>query len=302
MKNFSLRLIIVLIFCTGVLYGAKTAEEILQEDGLYANIETDKGDMLVTFTFKLTPLHVCNFVGLAEGTLENDDFDPGEPFFDGLTFHRVAFDRVIQSGCPQGTGTGGPGYEFQTEIVDSLKHDRRGAMGMALSSPGSATAGSQWYLTHLPLPELDGDYTVFGYVEDSVGLEVIMEIREDDIVNKVTIIRVGIDAEKFKTDQETFDNLLLGITDTKDKVEQISPGRQLIIRAAKGKVSCVFNTSGIVDIGVYTINGRELFVLPQQKVLKGVFTLPFNCQPGMYLITIRHGNTVTTEKVVVQGQ
>ncbi len=298
MKIISLKLFIVFILCNSVLYGAKTAEEILQEDGLYATIETDKGDMLVKFEFKKTPLHVCNFVGLAEGTIENVPFDFGEPYFDGLTFHRVEFDRVIQSGDPPGSAQG-PGYQFHTEIDPTLKHDRRGAMGMALSSPGSATAGSQWYITHLPLPELDGDYTVFGYVIDSVGLEVIMDIRKDDLVNKVTITRVGIEAEKFKSDQETFDNLMQGITETKDYSEPSSLKMGIVIRTSQGKIYCVLTKTAITDVALYTISGRELFSKKQIHAANN-FTIPYSCRPGMYMIRIKQGKEVTTRKLVMQ--
>ena len=299
MKHFSFKICIICIICNFVLYGVKTAEEILQEDGLYATIETEKGDMLVKFEFKKTPLHVCNFVGLAEGTIKNEPFDFGEPYFDGLPFHRVAFDRVIQSGDPPGPAQG-PGYQFHTEIDPTLKHDRRGAMGMALMSPGSATAGSQWYITHLPLPELDGDYTVFGYVVDSVGLEVIMDIRQGDLVNKVTITRVGIEAEKFKTDQETFDNLMNGITEAEeDIVPIVGNNSNTSVTIVQGHISIRLNNPGPVDASVYATNGREIFSAKNIGMAKNVI-IPFSGESGMYILRIKQGNETTTYKFVMQ--
>jgi cyclophilin family peptidyl-prolyl cis-trans isomerase len=244
---------------------------------------------------------VCNFVGLAEGIIDNDPFDPGEPYFDGLVWHRVAFDRVIQSGCPYGTGSGGPGYQFQTEIDPTLKHDRRGAVGMALNGPGTPTAGSQFYITHLPLPELDGDYTIFGYVEDSASLEVIMDIRRDDDLDKVTIERGGAEAEAFRTDQDAFDSLLVWVTGNKQKKAIIKSRSPALIHTRHNIISCTFKRSGTFDIGIYSLNGRELFSEIHKKASEGTsFVIPYTFKPGMYITSIKLGKNEYTHKLIMQ--
>lgn len=302
MKTIPKQLLMIIFLCCtfiGVVAGGETT--LKKEDGLYATLETNKGNMIIKFTYKKTPLTVCNFVGLAEGTVENDPFDPGEPYFDGLIWHRVVFDRVIQSGCPYGTGSGGPGYQMPTEIDPTLRHDRRGAVGMALNGPGTATAGSQFYITHCPLPELDGDYTIFGYVEDSASLEVIMDIRKDDDLNKVTIERVGAEAEAFKTDQAAWDSLYDWVTGINpDYLEPAIPN-PVIVKTKQSTVSCLFLQPGIVDVGIFTLSGRRLFSVVQKKVTPGAFTIPHSFKPGMYIVIVKREGTVITNKLVVQA-
>ncbi|PID76318.1 MAG: peptidylprolyl isomerase [Deltaproteobacteria bacterium] len=176
-------------------------------DGLYAKIVTEKGDIVCMLEFEKTPLTVANFVGLAEGTKElgGGPGTIGTKFYDGLTFHRVISDFMIQGGCPLGTGTGGPGYTFPDEIRSELKHDRPGILSMANAGPG--TNGSQFFITHLPTPWLDGKHTVFGHVVE--GQEVVDRIAVNDKIERVEILRVGEAAEGFKTDQGAFDALLV---------------------------------------------------------------------------------------------
>ena len=171
--------------------------EALKEDGLYAVIDTDKGVIVLKLFYKDTPLTVCNFVGLAEGTL---DAAKGKPFYDGLTFHRVIADFMIQGGDPLGTGSGGPGYKFPDEIVENLKHDGPGVLSMANAGPG--TNGSQFFITHVQTPWLDGKHTVFGRVVE--GQNVVDAIQQGDKMNSIKIIRTGDEAKAFKTDQEAF--------------------------------------------------------------------------------------------------
>ncbi|HBS13281.1 MAG TPA: peptidylprolyl isomerase, partial [Flavobacteriaceae bacterium] len=114
-------------------------------DGLYAKFNTSKGDILVNLTFDKTPGTVGNFVALAEGNLENNIHSQGTPYYNGLKFHRVIPDFMIQGGCPQGTGTGNPGYSFEDEFHADLKHDKPGVLSMANSGP--ATNGSQFFIT-----------------------------------------------------------------------------------------------------------------------------------------------------------
>ena len=171
------------------------------EDGLYAVMETSRGSILLQLEYQKTPLTVTNFVGLAEGTLHNSR---GEgPFYDGLTFHRVIRDFMIQGGDPQGDGRGGPGYRFADEIRDDLRHDSAGILSMANAGPN--TNGSQFFITHGPTPWLDGRHTVFGAVV--VGQEVVDAIEQGDSIDSVRIARIGPDAERFTAEQTDFDAL-----------------------------------------------------------------------------------------------
>ena len=163
------------------------------ENGIYAKITTAKGDILIQLTYQLTPATVGNFVALAEGTMKNTQKPLGTPYYDGLTFHRVIPNFMIQGGCPLGTGTGDPGYRFDDEFHPSLKHNKAGVISMA--NAGAGTNGSQFFITHLPTPWLDNKHTVFGQVIE--GQNVVDTIAQGDKIEKITIIRVGEEAEKW---------------------------------------------------------------------------------------------------------
>lgn len=163
------------------------------ENGIYAKFNTAKGAILVKLTHDLTPGTVGNFVGLAEGNLENDAKPQGKPYYDGLKFHRVIADFMIQGGCPLGTGTGGPGYQFDDEFHPSLRHDGPGVLSMANAGPGSN--GSQFFITHVATPWLDDKHTVFGKVVE--GQDVVDAIQGNDALESVEIIRVGEEAQKW---------------------------------------------------------------------------------------------------------
>lgn len=163
------------------------------EPGLYGIFHTSKGKILVKLEYTRTPGTVGNFVALAEGNLENKAKPQGEPYYDGLKFHRVIPDFMIQGGDPKGTGSGGPGYQFEDEIHPDLKHDKPGVLSMANAGPG--TNGSQFFITHTPTPWLDGKHTVFGYVVE--GQEVVDNIQQGDKIEKLEILREGEAAEKF---------------------------------------------------------------------------------------------------------
>ncbi|MEY4432527.1 MAG: hypothetical protein RLZZ44_657 [Bacteroidota bacterium] len=163
------------------------------ENGIYAKFNTAKGSVLVKLTHDLTPGTVGNFVALAEGNLENKVKPQGTKYYDGLTFHRVIPDFMIQGGCPQGTGTGDAGYKFDDEFHPSLKHDRPGVLAMANAGPG--TNGSQFYITHVPTSWLDGKHTVFGHVVE--GQEVVDAVAQGDVLQTLEIIRVGAEAEQW---------------------------------------------------------------------------------------------------------
>jgi peptidylprolyl isomerase len=162
-------------------------------DGLYAKINTTKGAITVKLTFEKTPLTVANFVGLAEGEIKNTAKGDGEPFYDGLKFHRVIKDFMIQGGDPSGTGAGGPGYNFRDEFHSTLKHDRAGTLSMANAGPG--TNGSQFFITHKDTPWLNRKHSVFGYVVD--GQSVVDMIEQGDMIKSIEIIRKGKAAKEF---------------------------------------------------------------------------------------------------------
>ncbi|MBR9915936.1 MAG: peptidylprolyl isomerase [Algicola sp.] len=163
------------------------------QDGLYAKFNTNKGDILVALEYQKTPGTVGNFVALAEGNLENAIKPQGTPYYDGLKFHRVIPDFMIQGGCPQGTGTGNPGYKFDDEFHPDLKHDGPGVLSMANAGPG--TNGSQFFITHVETPWLDNNHTVFGKVIE--GQDVVDAIAQGDEIETLEIVRVGAEAENF---------------------------------------------------------------------------------------------------------
>jgi peptidylprolyl isomerase len=170
-------------------------------NGLFARLTTSRGDIVLRLEYQKTPLTVCNFVALAEGKMT---ITGGKPFYDGLSFHRVIADFMIQGGDPLGNGTGGPGYRFPDEIDPSLKHDGPGVLSMANAGPG--TNGSQFFITPGATAWLDGKHTVFGRVVQ--GQQVVNAIRQGDKIDRVTIIRNGAEANAFKADQAAFDALL----------------------------------------------------------------------------------------------
>lgn len=163
------------------------------ENGIYAKFITPKGDILVKLTHDKTPGTVGNFVALAEGNLENSARPQGKPYYDGLKFHRVIPDFMIQGGCPQGIGSGGPGYKFDDEFHPELTHDAPGVLSMANAGPG--TNGSQFFITHVATPWLDNNHTVFGHVVE--GQDVVDAVAQGDTMDKVEIIRVGEEAQKW---------------------------------------------------------------------------------------------------------
>ena len=183
MKKF---LSIFLLACAVLSSGCaqskeKAMEAIKGKDGVFAIISTTKGDIVVELYYKDTPLTVTNFVGLAEGTL---DAAKGKKFYDGLKFHRVINDFMIQGGDPEGTGRGGPGYRFPDEPVAGLIFDKPGKLAMANAGPG--TNGSQFFITHVPTDWLNYRHTIFGEVV--TGQDVVNKTEQEDVIKSVTII------------------------------------------------------------------------------------------------------------------
>lgn len=163
------------------------------ENGIYAKFNTDKGVIVVKLTHDKTPGTVGNFVALAEGKLENKVKPQGQPYYDGLSFHRVIPDFMIQGGCPLGTGTGDAGYKFDDEFHPELKHDGPGVLSMANAGPG--TNGSQFFITHIATPWLDNNHTVFGHVVE--GQDVVDAIAQGDKIQSLEILRIGDEAQKW---------------------------------------------------------------------------------------------------------
>lgn len=148
----------------------------------HATLYTSKGPIRLTLESEKTPYTVTNFVTLAQ-----------EGFYDGLTFHRVINDFMIQGGCPLGTGTGGPGYNFTDEFHPDLRHDSAWVLSMANAGPG--TNGSQFFITHLETPRLDGKHTVFGKVVDLTDMDVVNSIEQDDIIERIEIHTITLPDE-----------------------------------------------------------------------------------------------------------
>lgn len=198
-------------------------------DGLFADIETTKGHIVVKLNYKEVPTTVANFVTLAEGKNNFVKVEyKGKPFYNGTIFHRVIDGFMIQGGDPTGTGMGDPGYRFEDEFVPSLRHNKKGILSMANSGPN--TNGSQFFITQVPTPHLDGRHTVFG--ETVKGEEVIDAIakaprngqdrpNEDIKIKNITIVANGKDAEKFDA-VKVFDSYFKSVAEReKEKEERV---------------------------------------------------------------------------------
>ncbi len=260
------------------------------QDSIQAILETSKGNIIIELEFEKTPMTVANFVGLAEGNIKNDAKNIGEPFFDGIKFHRVISDFMIQGGDPTGTGRGGPGYKFPDEIHPDLKHSKAGILSMANSGPG--TNGSQFFITHKATPWLDGKHTVFGHVIS--GQDVVDKIEQNDLIKHVTIKKVGPNAtnfiassvfqkyqdlEKQKAKEKAAELEKQLATHTKNAIKTSSGLQYVILTSSEGekpqngqKVSV--NYSGFLLDGTmfdssYKRNKPFEFVLGQGRVIKG---------------------------------
>ena len=163
-------------------------------EGIFVEMTTNKGVILLQLEYKKTPITVANFVTLIEGTNPQvSEAFKGKPFYNGLKFHRVIASFMIQGGDPQGNGSGGPGYAFKDEFDPTLIHDKGGILSMANSGP--KTNGSQFFITHKETSWLNNKHSVFGHVV--TGMDVVNAIAQNDIIEKVIVKRVGADAKKF---------------------------------------------------------------------------------------------------------
>jgi len=203
-RPFTAALLLVLAVAAIALASAACRRPKYPE-GLYAEVATNKGPIVLRLEFEKVPLAVTNFVGLAEGSIDNSALPPGQPFFDGTKWHRVVPGHVVQCGMGAGGKAEDPGYEFPNEIVlPGLDHGRAGMVGMANGGPH--TNGSQWYITLGDRSYLDGDYTVFGSV--IAGMDAVMAIVQDDLVESVRIVRVGRKARAFSPTTASFKALV----------------------------------------------------------------------------------------------
>ncbi len=260
------------------------------KDGLYARFNTTKGEILIELEYQKTPGTVGNFVALAEGNMENSVKPQGQKYYDGLKFHRVIPDFMIQGGCPLGTGTGDPGYKFDDEFHADLRHNTPGVLSMANAGPG--TNGSQFFITHLETPWLDDKHTVFGNVIE--GQEVVNSVAQGDVLESVEIVRVGKEAENYNaieafrgfegardkrlaeenaTQQEELDKLAVGFksTDSGLRYQVIQEGSGSM--AEIGKTVSVHYKGQLADGTVfdssYNRNQPIDFALGQGQVIQG---------------------------------
>ena len=210
-------------------------------DGLYADLETSKGNIILELYYEQAPTTVSNFVALAEGNHPVvDDQHDGKRYYDGLKFHRVIENFMIQGGDPTGTGSGGPGYQFDDEFNEELKHDGPGVLSMANAGPG--TNGSQFFITHVETPWLDGKHSIFGKVNS--GQDVVDEIEQDDIIKTVKVVRIGEAAKSFNA-PKNFENYIsekseadiLRAEAEKESLEKLSEGMQETESGIKYKIS-----------------------------------------------------------------
>lgn len=270
-----------------------------QEDGLYATLQTNRGEIKIKFYFDRTPLTVCNFVGLAEGKLKNSATTAGVPYFDGIKWHRVVVDWVIQSG----DNKGGPGYSFRCEPdTPYLKHDKPGVVGMANTGAGTPTNGSQFYITHTTgsqYDRLNGGYTIFGQVIDT-GMKTVMRIVQGDQLTKVTISRVGEKALAFRADQKMFDSLKANPSPVIKQTTVSQSRNPFPVRINHGYVSIVTDKADKIGCDIFTISGRMVCSLPQRDVFKGSTVLPYRFQPGTYILRIKPASAVFTQRLMVQ--
>ena len=286
MKNIFLSLaLLVGINCTSTNNNNNN-----MEDGIYANIKTNKGEIVLKLEFEKTPLTTANFIALAEGNMKNKKKELGTPYYDGIKFHRVIADFMIQGGCPEGNGMGDPGYKFSDEFHPDLKHDKGGILSMANSGPN--TNGSQFFITHKETPWLDGKHSVFGNVVE--GMDVVNLIEQNDLMESVTISRKGSKAKSFdavkvfsdeqtrlskeaekkrKIMEETNKKLMKDATITESGLgyKMIKEGTG--VQASSGKTVSVHYTGKLTDgtkfDSSYDRNQPIEFVLGQGRVIKG---------------------------------
>lgn len=255
-------------------YGIANLDNLLErknsflDDGIYADLNTNKGRITLKLDYQNVPMTVSNFVGLAEGTIKNSALPEGKPYFNGSIWHRVVPGHVIQAGKPNINDTiEGPGYEFPNEIYTKLSHNKAGMVGMANAGPH--TNGSQFYITLADRSYLDGNYTLFGWVEE--GMDVVYKIVQGDTIKNVSIVRIGEKANKFKPNTESFNKM---VEEAKQKVkadnEKQKKLEEEIIKKEYSKTILLNNgiRYSILKEGYVKINsGEKVQVIYRGKIL-----------------------------------
>ena len=277
------------------------------DEGLYAQLDTNKGYILMKLTDDKTPNTVANFISLAEGDNQfvSDNYK-SKKFYNGIIFHRVIKDFMIQAGDPTASGSGGPGYRFNDEITD-LKHDGPGVLSMA--NAGKNTNGSQFFITHKETPWLDGKHTVFGKVVE--GLDVVDSIKQNDTIHNVQIIRIGYDAKNFdatKIFSDYFTNLERDKVEIEEKreikrlekieifdklrkdIKKTTSGLGYIVtkngngpkisstNKAKAHYAVYFENGNLLDTSMLEV-AESLFLVNEQKKAAGAYS-PIICDIG----------------------
>ena len=262
---------------------AQTAKKaaVKSNDGIFAEMQTTKGKIVLELEYKKTPITVANFISLAEGNnpyVALDKFK-NKPFFDGIIFHRVIKDFMIQGGDPLGNGSGDPGYKFKDEITD-LKHNKGGVLSMANSGP--ATNGSQFFITHKETPWLDGKHTVFGHVTS--GMDVVNQIAQNDVITNVKIIRNGADAKNFnavklfsdyfgnKAEDDKKQAQIMEANRQKIALEQAQAARELDVKLAPVQAAKVAEFASLKAKSQTTASGLHFQVIKKgdgQKPVSG---------------------------------
>ncbi|MBL4861639.1 MAG: peptidylprolyl isomerase [Crocinitomicaceae bacterium] len=246
--------------CTGK---EKKPKKPKLQPGMYVEFTTTKGIILCQLEYEKTPMTVANFVGLIEGDLTIDTVEYTAPFYDGLKFHRVLANFMIQGGDPQGTGSGGPKHRFNDEIVEELKHSGPGILSMANSGPN--TNGSQFFITHKATPWLDGKHTVFGHVIS--GMDVVNSIEQGDEMTQVKVIRKGKKAKKWNASEvftSVYDALNKEAIEKQQYIEKVSTMSEteyntfMFEEVKKDHPTAQQTASGLVYIIENSGEGKEL--------------------------------------------
>jgi cyclophilin family peptidyl-prolyl cis-trans isomerase len=273
MTSLFLSLVALFFSCSKT---ATPPENVKLEDGIYAEMETNKGKIILQLEYKKTPLTVANFITLAEG--KNDMVSAeykGKPFYDNLKWHRVIKDFMIQGGDPKGDGSGGPGYKFADEFTD-LKHDAGGVLSMANAGP--TTNGSQFFITHKATPHLDGKHTVFGHVVQ--GMDVVNLIEQGDDIKSVKIVRVGKEAKRFdapKVFKEYYEKAASEKKKAEDALAKAKADKLALFNESK-----TFGTKVMLDYSGYLEDGY-LFDSSKADVAKAMGTyIPQKDAAGAY--------------------
>ncbi len=283
------------------------------EDGLYVKLDTNKGNILMKLTEDKTPNTVANFISLVEGKNKfvSDNYK-NKKFYNGIIFHRVIKDFMIQAGDPTASGSGGPGYRFEDEITD-LKHDSPGILSMA--NAGKNTNGSQFFITHKATPWLDGKHTVFGKVVE--GLNVVDSIQQNDTIHNAEIIRIGREAKDFdatKIFSDYFSDLekkkveieekreieRLGninrFNDLKNKSKKTISGLKYVItkngngrkvnstNKAKAHYAVYFENGNLLDTSMLEVAEKFSLVNEQKKVVGGYSPIVCDISPEAQMI------------------